>query len=272
MANVPDNIKEYAQSLKNLTAADLIERFNLSRTTADNYLSRLEGEGIIHRVTRGVYAPGTMVQPEPSIMVEEVYRAIKTHLPKANVIVWDALALNPFSHHSILKSPTFVDVPKSLLEPVREALLRHETSFHGRQVFDLSKVSLAEVFESNPILLNTSSNRYATVETKGIRTARAERVWTDLYVLSTRQKYPFDMESLGLILHRMLKAGHCEVKMLLIYARGRGVRCVLDRLLAKLFERNPSLFQQLEKVSWEQKELEKQLERLLRGASDEPLY
>ena len=57
-SSVPQKIIDYAMKQETITLEDIIQNFNVSRTTAKNYLSRLAKMDAVKRIGRGIYQVG----------------------------------------------------------------------------------------------------------------------------------------------------------------------------------------------------------------------
>ncbi|MHA1758681.1 MAG: DUF6577 family protein, partial [Promethearchaeota archaeon] len=88
---IPEKIKEdILNSVKIITINNLINKFNIKRITATNYLSRLEKDGLITRIGRGIYLPlqKSKLKPEIDPKIEEINNIIKENSPYLEFIIW----------------------------------------------------------------------------------------------------------------------------------------------------------------------------------------
>lgn len=107
-----DRIKETAKGDK------LIE----SETTLKDYLGEAVDKGILHNAGRGWYTRNAKPASLDNAVVRELKEALTKRFPLLPHYLWSPLQFNPWLHHQLGRSPTFVYVDSEGIEDMAEFL------------------------------------------------------------------------------------------------------------------------------------------------------
>ncbi|MHA1252343.1 MAG: DUF6577 family protein, partial [Candidatus Helarchaeota archaeon] len=126
---IPEKIKEgILNSVNIITINNLTNKFNIKRITATNYLSRLERDGFITRIGKGLYLPlqKSKLKPEIDPKIKEINNIIKENSPYLEFIIWSIFNLKKFFHNIPIKNYIFIEAAEMFeLKSIKERLFEN---------------------------------------------------------------------------------------------------------------------------------------------------
>jgi len=224
-----------------ITIKVLVNRFDIKRNTATNYLSRLEREGLITRIGRGEYLSlqKSKLKPEIDPRIEEIYNSIKENSPFLEFIIWSIFNFKEFFHNIPIKNYIFIEAAEMFeLKSIKERLFENNIE----SIINPKSKDFEELFFRNeiPILLLKRKNLYGTIKINEVNTAISERCILDLYYYITREHLNYPIEELKGILIKMIQTGEFNFSFSMRYAKIRNIEFDLLLILSKLHEKLPN--------------------------------
>ena len=240
---VPAKIENYVRNKQVVSNKEVAQTFEVSEITAMNYLSRLAKTGIIKSIGKGTYQIGKSKQTtlKPSQELTKVTNEICSVFPMAKFTAWSIQMLSDYSHYMIGKDLLFIETSKMLSESIRDFLLSKDY----RVVLTPQQRDFKEypIYPQTPIFILERKETYNLTQLDNYQIPTPERLWIDLYYLSTRKSLAFDSFELGSIFAAMAERGEINFDRLLRYATRRGVYKEVFLFLYELTKQNSTLAQ-----------------------------
>lgn len=222
--SVPNKVVEYVREKGTVSIQDIMQKFDVSRTTSRNYLSRLAGTDFVKRVGRGIYQldQKTPSRLEVSDEIVQISRWVKNRFPMVKFVIWSLNLLNDFTHYSIGKNIVFIETDEMLSTSIRDVLT--EKGYFA--VLNPEKKDFEEYtyYGERVAFILERKEKYALQEIDTLMIPTLERMWLDIYYLTTRKDFTFPLQELGVIFGNMLNGYGINFDRLLRYASRRGVR------------------------------------------------
>jgi len=219
----PEKILSFIKEKQVVAGNDIARAFNLKPITVKNYLSRLARIGEVKSVGGGLYQVGNgeRVTMKAGAALTSVTKKLQEAFPVTEFAVWSLQMLSDYSHYMIGRDIMFVETSKMLSASVRDELV----SKGYRAVLQPERRDFREFasYKEAPIFILERKERYGLVKVEGILVPTPERVWADIYYLSTRKDLAFDPFELGLIFAAMVDRGGVNFDLLLRYSDRRGI-------------------------------------------------
>lgn len=234
---VPQKIIDYVMKRETITLEDLIQNFNVSRTTARNYLSRLAGMDAAKRVGRGIYqvGKGTTATSKLSPELSRLANDLSGSFPMARFVIWSINMLADYAHYAIGRDLIVIETDKMLSASIRDALIQkgyHATVSPSKRDFQ----EYAYYGEKSVFVLERKET-YGLSKLDEIAVPTPERIWLDIYYMITRKELSFPPSELGLMFANMLRKEGVNFNRLLRYARRRNLR---DEIIIYLYSMRQS--------------------------------
>ncbi len=235
-----------------ITIKELVNRFDIKRITATNYLSRLEREGLITRIGRGEYLSlqKSKLRPEINHRLEEIYEYIKEDAPFLEFIIWSIFNFKEFFQNIPIKNYIFIEAAEMFeLKSIKERLFENNIeSIINPKSKDFEELSFRNEV---PIFLFKRKNLYGTLKINEVNTAISERCILDLYYYITREHLNYPIEELKSILIKMIQTGEFNFSFSMRYAKTRNIELDLLLILSKLYDDLPNYIpnKYIEKIS-----------------------
>ncbi len=235
-----------------ITIKELVNRFDIKRITATNYLSRLEREGLITRIGRGEYLSlqKSKLKPEIDPKLEEIHGYIKEDSPFLEFIIWSIFNFKDFFHYIPIKNYIFIEAAGIIeLKSIKDRLFENNIeSIINPKSKDFEELSYRKEI---PIFLFKRKNLYGTLKMNDVNTAISERCIIDLYYYITREHLNYPLEELKNILMKMIQTGEFNFSFSMRYAKIRNIELDLLLILSKLYEDLPNYIPKkyIEKIS-----------------------
>lgn len=122
---IENQIKNYFENSKLISKEELIKAIkndfsNWSDNTINTYLHLLKKNGVIHTLSRGIYALGKLEPFNPQInnQLKKIASQIQKKYPFTSYCVWNSSWLNDLMRHQPFKNFTIVEVEKVSTEQV----------------------------------------------------------------------------------------------------------------------------------------------------------
>jgi DNA-binding MarR family transcriptional regulator len=220
---VPDKVTGYVIPRPFVRVDDLVNRFNFKRSTAVNYLNRLEKRGALLKSGRGLYMNKNYRKVEffVSESAEDIREKILERLPYLDFTIWSTERLSPFSYYMPAKNFVFVETDKNSIDSIRDVLLEEDIKF----LSDPSKEELNRAGEilDEPVIIFPRREKYGTKKIGNARAASLEKIIVDFYFLLTRRNFDFPLEEFGRILYNISENYSLNFTLLERYARRREI-------------------------------------------------
>jgi DNA-binding transcriptional regulator YhcF (GntR family) len=269
---VPTKIENYVQTKQVISTKELAQTFNLTQTTAMNYLSRLAKTGQIKNIRKGTYQTKNNNNKQqqttnPSLPPDllNIVHQINTAMPMTKITTWSLQMISNYTHYMIGKNLTFIETTKTLSNSIRDLLL--SKGYHAilsPQKRDYQQYAL---YPQTPIFILERKETYGLTQQDNYFTPTIERLWVDIYYYSSRKDLAFDSFELGLIFATMVEKGVINFDRLLRYATRRGCFNEILLFLHELRKQNTKLNQILDKTSlFGRQEIFKVIDALVEGA------
>jgi len=241
-SSIPEKIKNsIINSNQFITSDELTREFNIKKTTALNYLSRLEREGRIIRIGRDGYinSQKTKLKIEIDPEIKKIHNIIKDSSPYLDFTIWSIFNLKNFFHNIPIKNNIFIEAKELFeLKSIKDRLFEHNfESLINPKLIDFEDVRYRRDI---PIFLFKRKNRYGIVKIKEIETAISEKCVLDLYFYITRRHLNFPSEELKDIMINMIQTGEFNFSFAMRYARIRNIEFEILLIFLKLKERLPN--------------------------------
>ncbi len=241
-SSIPEKIKNsIIKSNQFITSEDLSREFNIKKTTASNYLSRLEIEGKITRIGRDGYinSQKTKLNLEIDPEIKKIHNIIKDSSPYLDFIIWSIFNLKNFFHNIPVKNFIFIEAKELFeLNSIRDRLFEHHfESIINPKLTDFEELSYRREV---PIFLLKRKNQYGIVKIEEIETAISERCVLDLYYNITRRDLNYPSEELKDIMINMIQTGEFNFSFAMRYARMRNIEFEILLIFLKLKEKLPN--------------------------------
>ncbi len=195
--------------------------------------------GEVKSIGGGIYqvGKGKRATMRAGAALTTVAKKLQEAFPMAEFAVWSLQMLSNYSHYMIGRDIMFVEVSKMLSASVRDELI----SKGYRAVLQPERRDFREFasYKEAPIFILERKERYGLVKVDGILVPAPERVWADVYYLSTRKDLAFDLSELGLIFAAMVDGGAINFDLLLRYSGRRGVYREVLIFLYELMKSDP---------------------------------
>lgn len=268
---VPPKIENYVQTKQVISTKELAQTFNITETTAMNYLSRLAKTGQIKNISKGTYQTKnnkqqTTNKPPPLPQdLQNIVNQINTAMPMTKITTWSLQMISNYTHYMIGKDLMFIETTKTLSNSIRDLLLSKDY----RVVLSPQKRDYQEynLYPQTPIFIIERKETYGLTQQNNYFTPMLERLWIDIYYYSTRKGLTFDSFELGLIFAAMVEQGAINFDRLLRYATRRGCFNEILLFLHELKKQNTKLNQILNKNSlFGRQEIFKVIDAMVEGA------
>jgi len=218
-----------------ITSDELAREFNIKKTTASNYLSRLEREGRITRIGRDGYinSQKTKLKLEIDPEIKKIHDIIKGSSPYLDFIIWSIFNLKNFFHNIPVKNYIFIEAKELYeLKSIKERLFEHNfESLINPKLKDFEDI-LYRI--DIPIFLFKRKNSYGITKIKAIKTAISERCVLDLYFYITRRHLNIPSEELIDIMINMIQTGDFNFSFAMRYAGMRNIEFEILLIFLKL--------------------------------------
>lgn len=241
-SSVPEKVKDAVLATEGImTIKNLAEKFQLSRRTATNYLSRLENAGLITRIARGQYLSieESRFKPELDPQVISIHQLFKKNFPFLEVVIWSIFNLKHHFRDIPVKNYVFVEASKKHeVQSIKELLFEN-----GREsVLNPNSKDFEELNyrKEIPIVLFKRKSRYGIIKVNEVLTANSERTWLDLYYLVTRKHLNFPLGELKNILVNMIHTGEFNFSFSMRYSKIRKIEVDMLLILSKLHQEFPN--------------------------------
>jgi DNA-binding Lrp family transcriptional regulator len=227
-------VVEYVSKRETISIEEMMQDLNVSRTTAKNYLSRLVKMGVVKRIGRGLYKRGggstAIVKPSPEL--SQIANYLRQRFPMAQFVIWSINMLAEYAHYAVSRDLIVIETDKILSPSIRDALI--EQGYHA--ILNPEKKDFQDyAYYPNKILyLLERSEKYGLIEIENLLIPTPERIWIDIYYLTTRKKLSFSPAELGRIFANMLGREGINFHRLLRYAQRRNIRDEIIILLYNL--------------------------------------
>lgn len=272
---VPENVVAFVQTSLALpfTAAALAKEFGFSRTTAKNYLHRLEKAQVVERIGRGRYIAAAGKAKGPA--APDIYdAAILTRLvhcehPFLEFTAWSTRAMNEYLHDIRTRHALFVEGNMETLENVRGAVVHagevireaqkrakggekrrlgelaaYFREHRVRPFFEKRIDDYAAVFDEADVtvVLVERTSKEGTVELEHpglgvkVRTATLEKMVVDLIGYGTKKAFPIRANQLAGAIGRMVEGVRLNCTLITRYAAHRHLDEEVHRFLAGVYE------------------------------------
>jgi hypothetical protein len=240
-SSVPQKVLNYVKGKQVISSKEIAQTFGLTLITAKNYLSRLAQSGEIKSIGRGFYqvGKGEGVIMRQSAALTKVAKELRAAFPMAEFTVWSLQMLSDYSHYMIGKDLMFIETSKMLSASIRDVLI----SKGYRVVLQPEKRDFQEFvyYSEVPIFILERKELYGLMKFEGNLIPTPERIWADIYYLSTRKGFVFDPFELGLIFAAMVDRGGINFDRLLRYSGRRGIFREVLVFLYELMKSNSKL-------------------------------
>jgi len=239
--NVPNTIREYAETARYITPQDLARRFGIKNRTAYNSLSRLRSSGVLTRTGYGRYEskPSKRSRFPVSKRTKDLNSLIKNRMPLLDFTIWGTEDLGYLTHDTMGKNAIMIDVDPRYLQSLRDLLLEEGLKAIANPTRDVMR-DIFDYFDQ-PVLLFGRRERYATEIIDGLRRPTVERLITDLYILVSRKEFQFPLRELVNVISGILRTTSLSPRRLRRYARRRGAWDGLGQLFYLLAREDPTL-------------------------------
>ena len=128
-SSIPEKIiNSIIKSNQFITSDKLIREFDIKKTTASNYLSRLEREGRITRIGRDGYinSQKTKLKLDIDPDIKKIHNIIKDSSPYLDFIIWSIFNLKNFFHNIPIKNYIFIEAKELFeLKSIKDRLFEH---------------------------------------------------------------------------------------------------------------------------------------------------
>ncbi|MHA1376063.1 MAG: DUF6577 family protein [Promethearchaeota archaeon] len=240
-SSIPEKIiNSIIKSNQFITSDKLIREFDIKKTTASNYLSRLEREGRITRIGRDGYinSQKTKLKLDIDPDIKKIHNIIKDSSPYLDFIIWSIFNLKNFFHNIPIKNYIFIEAKELFeLKSIKDRLFEHNfESLINPKLIDFEDVPYRK---DMPIFLFKRKNQYGIVKIEEIETAISERCVLDLYYHITRRHLNFPGEELKDIMTNMIQTGEFNFSFAMRYARMRNMEFEILLIFLKLKESLP---------------------------------
>jgi len=266
---VPQKIENYIQKRQTISNTEIAQTFNISEITAMNYLSRLAKTGTIKNIGKGTYQVTTNKQTthiKPTQELTKVTNELCSIFPTAKFTAWSLQMLSNYSHYMIGKDLIIIETNKTLSTSIRDYLL---TKGHPT-ILTPTKRDYKEytLHPKTPIFILERKETYNLTQQDDYLTPTPERLWIDLYYLSTRKELTFDLFELGLIFAAMTEQGDINFDRLLRYATRRGIYREILLFLYELTKQNVTLSPHTMEAIFGRQNAFKTIENMVKGAQN----
>lgn len=231
---VPQKVVEYVSRHETISIEEIMQDLNVSRITAKNYLSRLVKMGTIKRIGRGLYRKGegstAIVKPSPELSQIAYY--LRQRFPMAQFVIWSINMLAEYAHYAVSRDLIVIETNKILSPSIRDVLI--EQGYHA--ILNPEKKDFQEYahYPNKTIYILERSEKYGLIEIENLLIPTPERIWIDIYYLTTRKELSFSPAELGRIFANMLRREGINFHRLLRYAQRRNIRDEIIILLYNL--------------------------------------
>jgi len=235
---VPEKLVKYVAQRETISIEDVMRDFNVSRTTAKNYLSRLARMELVKRIGRGLYQLGkgptatVGLSPELSVLSE----VLRERFPMAEFSVWSLGMLADYAHYTVGKDLIFVETDKMFSASIRDALI--ERGYHAVLRPESKDFREYAYYDWKPVFVLERRERYGLVRLGDDFVLTPERIWLDLYYFITRKELSFPPSELGVMFVNMLRRDGINFNRLLRYAQRRKL---WDEMIIFLYNLKESL-------------------------------
>jgi hypothetical protein len=238
---VPQKFTTHVLERESVTVGELVRELDLKELTVRNYLSRMKREGLLVRVGRGRYTVDRGVRQAPDVpdALERILHMISREFPQLNPVAWSSSMISDFTHNVPGRDLYVIDTPRNAVER-----LAHYLTARDVLVFkDPGPDSLDAFAWSNleAVFLFGKGETTASVPLDDYRLATVDRIWVDLYFLSTRRGLSFPLAELGVVLMNAYRSGVISVDRMLMYSSRRGLRPEVLVILYELGKVDPDL-------------------------------
>jgi len=266
-SSVPQKIIDYAMKQETITLEDIIQNFNVSRTTAKNYLSRLAKMDIVKRIGRGIYqvGKGTTATAELSPELSRLAQDLKRSFPMAKFVIWSINMLADYAHYAIGRDLTVIETDRILSPSMRDTLI--QKGYHA--ILNPEKRDFQEYayYGEKSVFVLERNEAYGLSKLDETIVPTPERIWLDIYYFITRKGLSFSPGELGLIFTNMLRKEGVNFNRLLRYARRRNLRDEIIIFLYNLKQSSPLLIP--DNIFTGKKEAVEIIKEMVEGATKE---
>ncbi|MBC8490494.1 MAG: DeoR family transcriptional regulator [Bacteroidetes bacterium] len=262
---VPNKVLEHVKKEGMISIDDLVDEFQISRTTAMNYLSRLSNLGVIYRIGYGLYEYGTKNEISLPITLEtrKIINLLRNKFGEKNLTIWSLSMLENYTHYAIGRDLIFVEIKKALEKSIRDVLIQNNYQVvidpNNRDYYDFSLTNKELVF------IIKRKEEYGTDYKDGL-IPFPERMWADLYYYVTRNNLSFSLYELGTILGNMIESNIVNYDRLLYYSNRRKMR---DEIVIILYEILKNTYKDsLSTVLFKGKNTIEKINEIIKGVSE----
>ncbi|MDR2719986.1 MAG: winged helix-turn-helix transcriptional regulator [Nitrososphaerota archaeon] len=267
---VPTKIENYVQTKQVISNKELAQTFNITETTAMNYLSRLAKTGQIKNISKGTYQiknnkqQQTTKTPLPQDL-QNIVNQINTALPMTKITTWSLQIIANYTHYMIGKDLIFIETTKTLSNSIRDLLI--SKGYHTVLLPEKRDYQEYALYPQTPVFILERKETYGLIQLDNYSIPTMERLWADIYYYSTRKGLTFDSFELGLIFVAMVEKGVINFDRLLRYSARRGCFNEILLFLYELRKQNTKLNQILDKSSlFGRQEIFKVIDAMVEGA------
>ena len=157
----------------------------VKRSTIDWRIYTLKDQGVLHRISRGVYSLKEVRHYTPIITRSNklLYSSIKQRFPFADVCLWSTMWINEFMLHQPGQFFTILEVEKEVMEAVF-----YELQERGKDVYLNPSEEILDRYISNkkkPLVIIPLVSEAPTQEVNKVTTITLEKMLVDLLVNKT---------------------------------------------------------------------------------------
>jgi len=240
---ISEKIRKFiVDSEKIITTTELAHLFSVQIITASNYLSRLEKSGVITRIGKGEYInyKSFKLKPEIDNEVKTINEKIKEKSPHLDFVIWSILNLKRFLHYIPTQNYIFIEVKEKFeIDIIRSHLIESNIE----SIVNPDENNFKEFIYKNkiPAIIFLRKSMYGILNIDNILTPNLERAVLDLYFFITRQKLPFPIEEVRMIMEKAIQSGEFNFTFADRYSRIRNMEFEFLIILVFLKHKYPSI-------------------------------
>lgn len=185
-----NKLKEEFSDQQKISIQDLINFYKqfeeqIKRSTVDWRIYKLNQEGILHRISRGIYSLSPKEKkvkeyiPEINRSLKNISSILQKKFPYIDICLWSTKWLNEFMLHQPGRFHTVLEVEKDAMESVF-----YELSAQRKDVFlDPSKEIMNNyvINSKDPIIITRLITEAPTNKVKNVVTTTLEKMLVDIY-------------------------------------------------------------------------------------------
>ncbi|WP_367392365.1 DUF6577 family protein [Lewinella sp. LCG006] len=182
------HIKEFVMHFgeaQEISVTDIIQFYqglekDIKRSTVDWRIYELKNEGILHRVSRGVYSLHEVRHYIPEITRSNklLYTSFKNQFPFVEGCLWHTMWINEFMLHQVGRFYTILEVEKDFMEAVFYGLKEL-----GKEIYLNPSEEVLDKYVSSkkaPLIIISLVSEAPIQKVNGINTVTLEKMLVDL--------------------------------------------------------------------------------------------